>query len=72
MALSLSPGSEFTCKMRSTFPKVTSESKYWTCLCWAFILALVKTLTRSLQAHCKNKERVLTVNNTRPMYMYIK
>ena len=59
MALSLSPGSEFTCKICSTFPKVTSETKYSTCLCWAIILALVKTLTRPLQEHCKNKETVL-------------
>ena len=58
---SQSPGNVFTCKMCSTFPKVTSETKSSTCLCWAVILALVKTLTRSLQERYKNKEGVSTV-----------
>lgn len=55
------PGNVFTCKMWSTFPKVTSETNSLTCLCWVAILALVKTLTRSLQVGYKNKERLITV-----------
>ena len=51
--------------MCSTFPKVTSETKSSTCLSWAVMLALVKTLTRSLQERYKNKEGVSTVHKRR-------
>lgn len=44
-----------TTRILSTFLNVTSETKSATQLCWAAMLALVKTSTRSLQTHCKWK-----------------